>query len=91
MFLKRWLILFLLLPLCVTAQETYGFEALEDWSADGVSGSAVAEMGDVLMHLRENPININDTAAVASLPFITPFRQPDLQRVRFPRRSGMLS
>ena len=79
MFLKRWLILILLLPLCVTAQETYGFEALEDWSADGVSESAVAEMGDVLMHLRENPININDTAAVASLPFMTPFQHRALR------------
>lgn len=75
MFLKRWLIiLLLLLPVLLPAQERLVETAIEDWLGDGASESAAAEMGDVLAQLMESPVNINDTAAMASLPFITPFQ-----------------
>ncbi len=79
MFLKRWFIVLLLLPVSVAAQERLAETAIEDWLGDGASESAAAEMGDVLMQLMDNPVNINDTAAMASLPFITPFQHRALR------------
>lgn len=71
MLLRRWLIVtMLLIHVAAVAQQ----DDIEDWLNDGASESAAAEMSDVLIQLRDNPVNINDTAAVATMPFISPFQ-----------------
>lgn len=72
MVLKRWLILLLLmLPLATYGQVE---DAMEQWMLDGGSESEAADMHDRLMELANDPININDTANLTQIPFLTPFR-----------------
>lgn len=78
MVLKRWLIILLMCPLMAVAQNVDFDNEMADWLEEGASEEALAEMNDLLLQLRENPVNINDTAAVAALPFITPFQHKAL-------------
>lgn len=72
MFLRRCtILLILLLPLSAIAQIE---ESVEQWIAETENEQAAGDMNDLLLHLNANPVNINDTSAVASLPFITPFQ-----------------
>lgn len=72
MFLKRWLILLLLLsPISLLAQVD---EAIEDWLQEDGSEDVAAEMNDILKQYMAAPVNINDSAAVAELPFVSPFQ-----------------
>lgn len=72
MFLKRWFILLLLfLPIPLFAQVE---ESIEDWLLEDGSEDVAAEMSDILKHYMDAPININDSAAVAELPFVSPFQ-----------------
>lgn len=69
----RRLILFLLLalPLSATAQVE---DAIEQWVEDQGSGVNASELSDLLILLADNPVNLNDTASVALLPFLSPFQ-----------------
>lgn len=72
MVLKRWFILLLmLLPLTVSAQVE---EALEQWMEETDNSEAAADMSDLLQQLQAHPVNLNDTLAVAQLPFLSPFQ-----------------
>lgn len=73
MSLKAWFItlLMLSLPLGLAAQID---DVLEEWIEEGASEEAAAEWSDLLMQLRESPANLNDSSAVAALPFISPFQ-----------------
>ena len=71
MVMKRWFIpLLVLMPLCVTAQVD---DAIEQWLQEDVAESQAAAVVDMLMQLNDEPVNINDTAAVRELPLMTPF------------------
>ena len=79
MFLKRWFIVLMMLPVWAMAQVVDAETAAEDWLGEDASEAAAAEMGDEWMQLLENPVNINDTVAMASLPFISPFQYISLR------------
>ena len=49
-------------------------ESLEDWLQEDASEDAAAEMSDVLHEYIANKVNVNDTVAMAEVPFITPFQ-----------------
>lgn len=73
MVLRRWIavLLLLLLPFCVHAQ----FEGIvEQWLEETEDEDAVAELNDRLIQLSNQPVNINDTSSMASMPFLTPFQ-----------------
>lgn len=70
--IRRLIVLLLLaLPLTATAQID---DAIEQWVEDHGSEGNVSELSDLLLQLVDNPVNLNDTAAVASLPFLSPFQ-----------------
>ena len=72
MAMKRWLIMLLVvMPLFVTAQVD---EAIEQWMQEDVAEDQAAAAVDMIMRLSDEPVNINDTAAVRELPLMTPFR-----------------
>lgn len=49
-------------------------EAIEDWLQEDGSEDVAAEMSDILQQFIDNPVNINDTVAMAELPFLNPFQ-----------------
>lgn len=72
MVLKHWLIIFiLLLPLTAAAQVD---EAVEQWLEETDDEQAAGDMNDLLLQLSAQPVNVNDTAALAALPLISPFQ-----------------
>ena len=72
MFLRQWLILLLtLLPSIAFAQVD---EALEDWMEENDNSQAAAEVSDYLLQLQAQPVNLNDTATISTLPFLNPFQ-----------------
>ncbi len=72
MLLRRWLIILLMfLPLAGAAQVE---ESIEDWLQEDGNEEVGAEMNDVLQEYMADKVNINDTAAMASMPFISPFQ-----------------
>lgn len=71
-FVRRLIVLFLfVLPMTVEAQVD---DAIEQWVEDNGSEGNVSELCDLLLSLADNPVNLNDTAAVSSLPFLSPFQ-----------------
>ena len=69
--MRRWIImLMLLLPVSLMAQID---GALEEWMQEEVGEEQAAAMVDEMMQLTVEPVNINDTAAVRQLPFMTTF------------------
>ena len=66
--------IFLLLFALPFAAEAQMEDAIEQWVEEHGSDAGVAELSDLLIQLAENPVNINDTDAVASLPFLSPFQ-----------------
>ena len=72
MFLRRYIIwLALLLPFSAAAQVE---DAVEQWVEETEDVQAAGDMNDLLLQLRAEPINLNDTTAVAALPLVTPFQ-----------------
>ncbi|MBR4506537.1 MAG: hypothetical protein IKP21_07165 [Bacteroidales bacterium] len=72
MLLKRWFImLVLILPLAAAAQVE---ESLEDWLQEDASEAEAAETSDLMQDYIANKVNINDTVAMAEVPFISPFQ-----------------
>ena len=72
MVLRRWFIILLwMLPLAATAQVE---ETVEQWMEETDDALAAGDMNDLLLQLQSQPVNINDTSAMASLPLITPFQ-----------------
>lgn len=69
----RRLIVFLLLALPLTAVAQIE-DAIEQWVEEHGSDANVSELTDLLIQLSDNPVNLNDTAAVGSLPFLSPFQ-----------------
>ena len=69
--MRRFIILLLLIaPLSLKAQVD---EAIEQWSEEG-GGESVADLSDLLLQLANDPVNLNDTVAITSLPFLSPFQ-----------------
>lgn len=69
----RRLIVLLLLTLSLPAVAQVD-DVIEQWVEEYGSEGNVSELSDLLIQLSDNPVNINDTAAVASLPFLSPFQ-----------------
>lgn len=68
--MRRFIVLFMLfMPLTLVAQVD---EAMEQWSEEG--GETIADLSDLLLQLASDPVNLNDTVAVADLPFLSPFQ-----------------
>ena len=63
--------LFLAMPLAAAAQID---DAIEQWVEDHGSEGNVSELHDLMLQLADNPVNLNDTASVAVLPFLSPFQ-----------------
>lgn len=64
-----------MIPLTVVGQVVPSFdEAIERYLEETEDEESAAEMSDLMTALMENPVNINDTAAVAELPILTPFQ-----------------
>lgn len=61
----------LALPMPMMAQVE---DAVEQWLEEGVGEYEVSEWMDLQQQFRDNPVNINDTNAVETLPFISPFQ-----------------
>ena len=49
-------------------------ESIEDWLQEDGNEETAAEMSDILIQYLSDPVNINDTVAVAELPFLSPFQ-----------------
>ena len=73
MVLKRMIVgvALLLVPLTVASQVD---EAIEDWLQEDGSEEVAAEMSDMALQYAADPVSINDTAALAEMPFIAPFQ-----------------
>ncbi len=70
------LLLLLQLPLAAAAQVD---DAVEQWIEEKESEGDAADFSDLLLQLADNPVNLNDTMAVVSLPFISPFQAKSLR------------
>ncbi|MBQ8704602.1 MAG: hypothetical protein IJ524_09555 [Bacteroidales bacterium] len=76
MVLRRWMVMLLALwPLSVAAQDVTG---LEDWMGETGDSWAAGEMSDQWQQLLAQPVNLNDSAAVADLWFLSPFQRQAL-------------
>lgn len=70
--IRRLVILLLFsLPLSLAAQVD---DAIEQWVEDYGSDGNVSELNDLLLQLADNPMNLNDTASLDMLPFLSPFQ-----------------
>lgn len=70
--IRRLIVLLLFaMPLTAVAQID---DAIEQWVEDQGSDANVSELSDWLLQLRDSPVNLNDTVAVAALPFLSPFQ-----------------
>lgn len=65
------LIIMLAVPVGALAQVE---DAIEQWLVEEGSEEAAAELSDLLLQLRQEPVNVNDTHSLALLPFISPFQ-----------------
>ena len=65
------LIIMLAVPIAGVAQME---DAIEQWLGEEGSEEAAAELSDLLLQLRQEPLNVNDTHSIALLPFISPFQ-----------------
>ena len=73
MLLIRRLIVLLLMavPTLATAQVD---AAIEQWIDERGSDADASELSDILLQYADNPANLNDTASLSSLPFLSPFQ-----------------
>jgi hypothetical protein len=78
MVLKRWFILLMLAvaPVVLRAQSV---EGLEDWVEETGDTWAAGEMSDQWQQLLAQPVNLNDSAAVADLFLLSPFQRQALR------------
>lgn len=63
--------LLLAAPALAAAQADY---AIEEWVDELGSDADASELSDLLLHFADHPANLNDTAALSSLPFLSPFQ-----------------
>ena len=70
------LLLLLLLPSMAAAQTDVD---LESWLDETDNTEAISEWRDTYTSLQHNPLNINDTAAIARIPFLSPFQHRALR------------
>ena len=49
-------------------------EAIEQWVEETDDSEAAADLSDLLQQLQAHPVNLNDTLAVAQLPFLSSFQ-----------------
>ena len=73
MLLIRRLIVLLLMavPILASAQVD---AAIEQWIDERGSDADASELSDILLQYADNPANLNDTASLSSLPFLSPFQ-----------------
>lgn len=64
------LLLLALLPVAVAQVEV----DMEQWVEETGSDESAADLSDQLLQLADNPVNLNDTVAIADLPFLSPFQ-----------------
>lgn len=64
-------IIITMLALSVAAQDDF---ATDLWMYDGGSEADAADMHDRLSELKTDPVNLNDTSSLGTLPLMTPFR-----------------
>lgn len=48
--------------------------AIEQWIDERGSDADASELSDILLQYADNPANLNDTASLSSLPFLSPFQ-----------------
>lgn len=65
------LIIMLAVPVGALAQVE---DAIEQWLVEEGSEEAAAELNDLMLQLRQEPLNVNDTHSMGLLPFISPFQ-----------------
>lgn len=58
-------------PMLVAAQDDY---TVEQWIDERGSDLDAAELSDLLLHYADNPVNLNDTASLSAVPFLSPFQ-----------------
>lgn len=74
--IRRFIMLLLLfVPWSALAQVE---DAVELW-ADERGETGAADLNDMMLHLADNPVNLNDTHAVSTIPFISPFQLNSLK------------
>lgn len=66
-------------PLVMVAQVE---DAVELW-ADDRGETGAADLNDLLLQLKDSPVNLNDTNAMSSVPFISPFQLNSLKNYIF--------
>lgn len=49
-------------------------DAIEQWVDERGSEVDAAELSDLLLHFADHPANLNDTASLSSVPFLSPFQ-----------------
>ena len=69
------MLLLLLAPGVVAAQVEDAFELWVDERGE----TGVADLNDWLLQLADDPVNLNDTHAVSTLPFVSPFQLKSLK------------
>lgn len=75
--IRRLIIIMLFtMPLTMAAQVD---DAIEQWVEDHGSDGNVSELSDFLIQLADNPVNLNDTASMAMMPFLSPFQIKSLR------------
>lgn len=73
MVLKKLALLFwLILPMALSAQVEVD---LEQWVEETGDEEAASEFSDAVSELLSHPVNINDTLALARVPFLSPFQR----------------
>ncbi len=70
------LILMLMVPIPALAQVE---DAIEQWLVEEGGEEDASELSDLLLQLKADPINVNDTASMAMLPFVSPFQSKALR------------
>lgn len=70
------MLVLVLSPLYAAAQ-VEGF--VEQWVEERGSEADAAELSDMVMQLADQPVNLNDTAVLVALPFLSPFQEQALR------------
>ena len=73
MFLIRRLMVLILLATPVVAASQTNL-SVEEWVDELNSDADASELNDILLQYADNPVNLNDTASLSSLPFLSPFQ-----------------
>ena len=69
--IRRFILLLLLLVSWAASAQVE--DAVELW-ADERGETDAADLNDMLLQLADNPVNLNDTHAMSTIPFVSPFQ-----------------